>query len=81
MKWQDIVFTIGNIVFIVALVPSIMGKAKPALSTSLMTGTFMAIFALTYITLGLWFSSIATFCGAAAWLVLAAQKYRQGRPT
>jgi len=79
MLWQDWVISIGGVIFAIALIPSVIGQDKPALSTSLMTGTVMITFAVTYFTLSLWFSSVTIFIGGSLWLVLAVQKYRQSR--
>ena len=75
-NWQDIVLTLGSIIFLVALVPSIRSKDKPALMTSLMTGLVLFVFATTYITLDLWFSAATTALTGMLWLVLAVQKAR-----
>lgn len=75
--WQDIVFTIGSLAFTAALWPSIRSKDKPALHTSLMTAGVLFIFAITYLSLSLYFSTIATVLTAIAWAILAIQKYRQ----
>lgn len=53
MLWQDWVFAIGSLIFAAALIPSVRGQDKPALSTSLTTGSVLIIFALTYLTLSL----------------------------
>lgn len=74
--WQDIILTIGSLVFLVALIPSITSKDKPALMTSLMTGLVLFVFAMTYITLDLWFSAVTTALTGMLWLVLAVQKAR-----
>ena len=79
MHWQDYVITTGLIIFGVALIPSVIGKDKPALSTSLITGTVMVIFAATYVTLHLWFSAISQLLTSLVWLTLAVQKYAQIR--
>jgi len=75
MLWQDWIITLGSLVFVIALFPSVLSKDKPALSTSLMTGTVLVIFALTYLTLSLWTSAVTTFLTGALWFVLAIQKY------
>lgn len=75
MFWQDYIFTAGSIIFIIALLPSVFSKDKPALSTSLMTGTVLAIFAFNYTTLSLWFSATSTALTSATWFFLAVQKY------
>lgn len=75
--WQDYVFTIGIIIFAIALIPAIFSDQKPPLATSIPTAFFQFVFMATYITLGLWFSSGASlFCGSL-WAVLAIQRYRQ----
>jgi len=75
MSWQDILLSIGQFVFAVALLPSVFSKDKPAVSTSLMTGTVLVAFAFTYSTLKLW--SAATFAAVVGiiWLILFFQKY------
>jgi hypothetical protein len=75
MIWQDIVISIGGWVMIAAIVPSLIGKDKPALSTSLVTGTILLSFAVCYGTLNLWSSALSTGVLAAAWLVLAVQQW------
>lgn len=77
MHWQDLVFTVGQIIFVFALIPTIRGKSKPALSSSIITGSILLIFALTYLSLGLWFSTIASIATSASWWILAFQKYQQ----
>lgn len=75
--WQDYVIAVGSIIFVIALIPSVLGKHKPALSTSLLTGTVLLVFAMTYLTLSLWFAAITTTLTATLWYVLAVQKYLQ----
>jgi Flp pilus assembly protein TadB len=79
MHWQDGVFFIGQIIFVFALIPTIKGKSKPALSSSVITGLILTIFALTYLSLDLWFSAVAATATSASWWVLAYQKYRQDK--
>lgn len=79
MPWQDWIFTIGQFIFVIALIPTIRGKDKPAFITSLITTTILYSFSLTYITLGLWGSAIFASLNATAWVILALQKYRLNR--
>lgn len=76
MVWQDWILTLGTLVLIVALFPSILGKDKPAISTSLMTGTILLIFAFVYFTLSLWFTAFTTTIACILWAILAFQKYK-----
>jgi hypothetical protein len=75
MHWQDALLSAGQYIFVLALLPSVFGKDKPALSSSLLTGAVLAAFALAYFTLGLLSSAIAACAISATWFVLAWQKY------
>lgn len=77
MHWQDIVLTAGGVIFIIALIPSVLSKDKPALSSSIMTGTVLIIFAYVYFTLSLWFSTLTTAITGIIWFILAAQKLKK----
>jgi len=75
MAWQDVVFSIGQWIFIIALLPSVFGKDKPAFSSSVITGSVLGVFALTFATLSLWVSAFSTTLVSITWFVLAVQKY------
>lgn len=75
MVWQDIILTGGTAIFAAALVPSVVGKNKPAFSTSLMTGLVLAVFVIVYLSLALWFSALMTTVTATLWLTLATQQW------
>jgi hypothetical protein len=73
MKWQDIVMMIVGFVFVVALWPSVKGKDKPAIASSIITGTGLLIMCICYATLGLWFAFSSTLLTVIMWYVLAVQ--------
>ena len=75
MIWQDVVLAGGQWVFIIALLPSVFGKDKPALLTSIITAAVLALFAFTLSTLSLWVAAFSTLFTATAWTVLAVQKF------
>lgn len=77
MQVQDIILTIGSLVLLVALIPTVLGKGKPEISTSVMTGAVLTLFSGVYMSLGLWFSACITFVTAMCWFTLAVQKRRQ----
>jgi len=79
MQWQDYVFTIGQFIFLVALIPTIKGKDKPALSTSVATTLILLVFVYTYFSLKLLLSATASLSIAIAWGTLAVQKYLQDK--
>ena len=75
MVWQDWVLTIGQFLFTFALVPSVFSQDKPALTTSLLTGGVLAVFAIVFATLYLWLAAISTLVASLTWFLLAYQKY------
>jgi hypothetical protein len=79
MMWQDFVLAAGSILFSVALIPSIASQNKPAWQSSLLTGTILAIFAIVYTTLHLWFSFASTLVTAGLWYVLLYQALKLSR--
>jgi hypothetical protein len=74
--WQDATLTLGALVFLIALIPTLVGDAKPSPLTSLLTGSVLLVFAATYLTLGLYFASITTAVTGTAWLVILWQSVR-----
>ena len=79
MQWQDWVFSVGQIIFLIALIPTLKGKDKPAILTSIITSLILAIFAFTYFSLKLWFTTVSSIAMTAAWATLAIQKYLQDK--
>ena len=79
MLWQDYVLTIGSLVCSIALVPAVMAKEKPPLSTSVPTFFFLYLFSFIYSTLFLWLSAVTSALTATLWLILAIQKYKSSR--
>jgi hypothetical protein len=77
MELADLIFTLGSIIFALALVPSIRGLDKPDIKTSLTTGSVLAVFAATYLSIEFWFSASMTLVTSLMWFTLAWQK-RQG---
>jgi len=76
MRWQDIIMMIGGFIFAVALVPSVRSKDKPALSSSLTTGTVLLVFCVCYATLDLWLAFSSTILTVIMWYILAYQKMK-----
>ncbi|MGI8419623.1 MAG: hypothetical protein ACR2LN_03175 [Candidatus Levyibacteriota bacterium] len=79
MHWQDIVLTIGQVIFIIALFPSILSKDKPAFQTSILTSAVSFSISVVYITLNIKFAAISAGINGILWLILAIQKYKQKR--
>lgn len=77
-QWQDLIFTAGSVVFILALIPTLRApeNQKPRASTSLITGLTLVVFSATYLTLSLYLSSMTTMITALIWLTI----FNQTRP-
>lgn len=77
MIWQDFVYAVGNVIFALALIPSIRSNDKPAIYTSGITATTLIVFSVTAITLELYLTAFVTVVGALMWTVLVYQKFKQ----
>lgn len=79
MNWiasnADLIFSVGSFVLTAALLPSLWGPNKPALSTSILTGTVLAFFSLTYLALGFYLSAGVSLTTSLLWGTLAVQKW------
>lgn len=73
MKWQDKVFSVGEIVFLTGLIPSLLTDQKPAATTSLATAFMLYAFLFVHASYGLWVTFILTFITATIWLALGIQ--------
>lgn len=74
MRWQDIVISIVQIGFVIAMIPSITSKNKPALATCVMNVVFVCIVTFCLLTLELWLSAVTAAAVAFTWGILAVQK-------
>lgn len=77
MMWQDVVISICSWAGTIALLPSIFGKDKPALSSCVFTAVIVTTFGICYFTLGLFSAAASAWFLAAAWSVLAFQQWRR----
>lgn len=73
MRWQDWVLTLGQVIFIIALIPTILNKQKPALLTSITSAVVLIFIAAVYISFTLWFAALTTILTSIMWFVLALQ--------
>lgn len=79
MHWQDLALSIGQIIFVIALLPSILSQDKPALITSVVNSVVLYTFALIDVTIPLYLTGVTVAATALGWTVLAYQKYAMGR--
>ena len=74
MIWQDIVMMIVGFTFSFSLLPSLMGRSKPARSTCILTASGLAILTFCMATLGLWLTFLANLMTTIVWFGLAIQR-------
>jgi hypothetical protein len=77
MRWQDLILTIAQIVFLIALFPSVFSKDKPALKTSVINSVMSVGVMLVYFSMSLCFAAALIGINAFLWFVLAMQKHKQ----
>jgi hypothetical protein len=78
--WQDTVIALCQLSFVPALLPTIRGTEKPALTTCVMNAVIVSAIAVTQATLGLWYSVSTSSLTVVAWIILTIQKLRM-RPS
>lgn len=76
--WQDTVIAVCQLAFLPSMLPTLLGKDKPAFSTSIMNAVIVMIITVTFVTLHLWFSVATGIITALIWATLALQKWRIG---
>lgn len=74
MNWQSALFTVGGVIFTLALLPSLFGPHKPSIWSSILTGSILTLFSLAYFTLGWIEPGCATASTAVCWWLLAIQE-------
>ena len=74
ISWQDSVFMVGNLLFFVALIPSMVSVDKPAKSTSLMTASVLTVYIFAYYSLSLVYAMVTGIISGLAWWILYFQK-------
>ncbi len=76
-NWHDIVLSVSVLAFNIALLPSLLGKHKPRVATSLLTALFLIPEVIVFFSLSLWYSFAMALINAIFWLILAIQRYTQ----
>ena len=74
--WQDWILSISVLALNIALIPSLWGKAKPRLATSLLTALFLLPQTVVFFSLSLWYSLAMVLVNITLWLILALQVIR-----
>lgn len=69
-KWQDALLASGSLVFIVGLLPSVLGDHKPDATTSLSTALTLLAYLSVHVSYRLWATFSLTLVTASLWLTL-----------
>lgn len=77
VSWQDMALSVSVLAFNVALVPSVVGKHKPRMVTSVFTALFLLPEIVVFFSLSLWYSFAMALLNALLWTTLAIQQYAQ----
>lgn len=68
--WQDIVFAIGEVVFLIALVPLLWTRTKVPVYTGLSTGLMLYLFGLCQLSYRNWITLALGLTTATIWILL-----------
>lgn len=68
----DMIFTAGSLVFIAGLLPAALNsKTQVPLKTSLPTALVLAVYAVTFVFMGLMFSAASSTVTSSLWAFIA----------
>lgn len=68
--WQDWLFSVAGIVFIVGLIPLLLSDADVPMFTGLSTAAMLYAFAAAHVSYGNWLSVVTELTTATIWLLL-----------
>ena len=70
--WQDLLFSVGEIVFLTSLVPLLFRDSNVPLFTGLATGGMLYAFALAHISYRNWITVTLSLVTATIWVLIGA---------
>lgn len=79
MIWQDVAFTLGSLVLCITLIPMLRTDHHPPLISSVPIALVLAVFTLTYVTLGFVLAPLIEGTQTLLWAWLALQRVRTGQ--
>ncbi|MFC5972360.1 hypothetical protein ACFPYI_13545 [Halomarina salina] len=72
MPWQDLVFAVGSMVGIIALLPTLRDQtALVPRRTSLTSFAIGGIYTAAFVSLGMWLSALGSVLTATIWFAIA----------
>lgn len=73
VNWQDWVFAVGEVVFLVGLVPTVLADEKPSIWTSFPTALMLYAFMVVQYSYRNWVTFTLGAVTATLWLILGFQ--------
>ncbi len=73
-KYADPIFFISVVLLDIAFLPTLLGKHKPALHTSILFAIILTVLTVTVYSIGLQWSAIGQGVGALMWSITIFQK-------
>jgi hypothetical protein len=73
VNWQDWVFAVGEVVFLVGLIPTVIAADKPSVWTSFPTAIMLFAFMVVQYSYKNWITFTLTFITASLWVTLGIQ--------
>lgn len=74
-SWQDLIFAVGAVAFMISMLGSIVSKTqKPPRWSCLITAFFLWLFIIVYASLGLWVSVVTGLLSSIGWTILVFQR-------
>lgn len=67
MSWQDLVLAAGGFVIAAGIVPTILGRVKPALSTTATIVAVLGVSMFAFASLGLWLTAVGVALQFVLW--------------
>lgn len=68
--WQDWLFTLAGVVFIIGLIPMLLAGTDVPLFTGLSTAAMLYGFVAAHISYGNWMAVVTEFITGTIWLIL-----------
>lgn len=72
-NWQDWVFAVGEVVFLIGLLPTVFADEKPAPLTSFPTAAMLYAFVVVQYSYRNWMTLVLSLVTASLWVVLGVQ--------
>lgn len=72
-KWQDATFALGEIVFMISLLPSVLENTPPSPWTSFPTSFMLCCFLAVHVSFRLWVTACLTLVTIGLWVALGVE--------